>query len=102
MVYSHDGDLIKNVDLLKFPDVDAIYSKSKDNWFTTLMHMVQKGNIARPIFVRGLFPLEAHRVLISFSPATIIEVDYEQEVLLDLYQYSEDVRVTPHGLLAVV
>lgn len=124
MVYDHDGSLVKAIDLLKFPEVANIYKKSKGR-LGNLIRKIQKRNILRlalqtiagnsekinrlvnrnaiasPIFVRGLFPLDRDRVLIGFSPATIVEVDYKQEELLDLYQYSSDVEVCPHGLVAL-
>lgn len=125
MVYRHDGSWIEAIDLLSFPEVAKIY-KSFKSYLGDLTRKIQKKNISRlvfkaiagksdrldsiinrnaiatPIFVRGLFPLDRDRVLIGFSPATIIEVDIKQHKLLDLYQYSKNVEVCTHGLLALV
>ena len=57
--------------------------------------------IVSPNFVRAPFPLDQDRVMIGLSPATIIEVDYKQGKLLDLYQYSNNVEVCLHGLLVL-
>lgn len=124
MIYSHDGSFVKAIDLLGFREVANVYKKaggrtsvlennrkrgvSGRRIIRAIAHRIEKANIfaertkiIEPLFVRGLFQLSQNRVLIGFSPATIIEIDYEKEKLLDLYRYSDDVAIAPHGLLAL-
>ncbi|MFP5212457.1 MAG: hypothetical protein ACLGPL_03680, partial [Acidobacteriota bacterium] len=124
MIYDMNGKLVKAIELLDFPEVAAIHKKCglqlgdylvkmERNPFTKALLKLLKSvigkvkglnkgrSIARPIFVRGLAPLSGDRVLIGFSPATIVEVDYKRNKLLSFYQYSDNVEVCPHGLTAI-
>jgi hypothetical protein len=124
VICNQDGTLHKTINLLKFPEVNNIFKKFKDikveiftrikrislardiieaaaNKFKDLGIFRRNVNIARPIFVRGLFALEGDRLLIGFSPATIVELDYGREEILDYYQYSDDIDVCVHGLAAI-
>lgn len=88
MVYSHTGKLIKEIDLLAYPEVSAIHNEEAPNFYGT-----------RRVFVRGLSPVSDDRILVGFSPATIVEIDLNNGRLLDLYRYSNDIAVCVHGLL---
>jgi len=91
-VFSKDGRKIGDLFLLKHGEVKAIYKASKS--------MANKST--RTIFVRGLSPIDEKRILVGFSPATVVEIDVETGKLLDVFQYSEDVAVCVHGLTAWV
>jgi hypothetical protein len=52
-------------------------------------------------FVRGLSPLSGSRVLVSFSPANIVELDFERKKLLGIHQDSRNIEMSPHGLMAL-
>jgi len=115
LIYNHDGSLVKGIDLLKFKEVADIYKKSGGpnltlvrffKYFPFARQIEKSGGFlsrqkaAATLFVRGFSLLDQNRALIGFSPAAIIEIDYEKEVLLDYFQYSEDISVAPHGLAA--
>lgn len=89
MVYSHTGKLIREINLLAYPEVSAIHDEETTNFYEK-----------RRLFVRGLSPINNDRILVGFSPATIVEIELNSGRLLDLYRYSEDVAVCVHGLLA--
>jgi hypothetical protein len=54
---------------------------------------------ARPLFVRGMDKVGT-RLFIGVSPASILCLDWETGKLLDVFTYSQDVRVAVHGLKA--
>jgi len=89
VVYSQDGKFINEIDLLSFPEILAIHNADIDNY-----------EEKRRLFVRGLSPIDDKRILVGFSPATIVEIELYSGRLLDVYQYSKDVAVCVHGLLA--
>jgi len=116
LIYNQKGSLVKAINLLKFKEVADIYKKSGGPNYN-LLRFFEYFRFARPIgkiggflsgqkaaatlFVRGFHLLAQNRALIGFSPATIIEIDYEKEILLDFFQYSEDISIAPHGLAAL-
>jgi len=107
-VYTHDGERVKQIDLLKFDKIADIHHSLKYHsleFSVLLSRLKQKLTgqkiLARPLFVRGLCALEhSNRVLVGFSPATIAEVDIETEQVLGLFQYATDPAVCIHGLFA--
>jgi len=54
-------------------------------------------SVAHPIFVRGLDLADNH-IFVGISPATILCVNYQTGELVDLFPFSDDVRVCIHGL----
>jgi len=116
LIYNHSGLLEKAIHLLKFKEVADIYKKSggpnlsllKFFKYIPFSKQIEKSGgflsrqkAAATLFVRGFSLLDQNRALIGFSPATIIEIDYEKEILLDYFQYSENISVAPHGLAAL-
>lgn len=111
MVYTQNGTLIKALSLLDFPEINALYKlaiksyKAKSSSFFRGIHFLSRflnmeHEIKSPLFLRGLCPAGQSRILVGFSPATIAEIDIEKGRLLDLFQYSQDIAVCVHGLLA--
>lgn len=113
LIYTHTGSLVKAINLLRFKQVAGIYKKSGGPNLTLLKFFkyfpfakriekssgfLSRQKAAAALFVRGFSLLDQNRALIGFSPATIIEIDYEKEILLDFFQYSEDISIAPHGL----
>jgi hypothetical protein len=124
MVFTHDGILLKSINFLDFPEIHSIYKKTKSpigniirkvhngkigskfgqiimTFFTKQNSFLRRHAFSTPIFLRGLFSLENNRALVSFSPATIVELNYKDEKITDLFQYSPKVEVCPHGLMAI-
>jgi hypothetical protein len=56
-------------------------------------------NISKPLFVRGL-ALAGERLFVSFSPATVVCLDWQTGRLIDSFSYSWNVDLTIHGLAA--
>ena len=107
-IYAHDGEYVKQIDLLKFDKISDIYhSMGYESMKPTVLlsRLKQKLTgqkiLSRPLFVRGLCTLDnSNQVLVGFSPATIVALDIETEQLLGLFQYSTDRTVCIHGLFA--
>ncbi|NUO08077.1 MAG: hypothetical protein HUU08_05245 [Candidatus Brocadia sp.] len=89
VVYSQDGKFINEIDLLAYPEILAIHNAEIDCY-----------EEKKRLFVRGLTPIDDKRILVGFSPATIAEIELDSGRLLDIYQYSTDIAVCVHGLLA--
>jgi hypothetical protein len=53
--------------------------------------------ISKPLFVRGL-ALAGEQVFVSFSPATVLRIDWPSGRLIDVYSHSWSVDLTIHGL----
>ncbi|PID56920.1 hypothetical protein CSB45_09695 [candidate division KSB3 bacterium] len=81
-----DGVLIKEIELLKFPEIKQLYKNYPDQPYN------------KSIFVRGLDIINNRRLLLGISPASIIEIDIVHEMLVDFFQYSTDVGDAVHGL----
>ncbi len=80
------GLLEKKIRLLDFAPVARLHHKSPDQPFN------------RSIFVRGLEIIGQDRILVGISPASILEIDWQRDCLLDFYQHSADVGDAVHGL----
>lgn len=103
LVFDRTGRLARTIDLLGFPEVARLNRQHRLRYVFERVARRVFGTrvVARPIFVRGLFHLGAGRILVGFSPATLAEIDVESGELVDLFQYSRDVRICPHGIAAV-
>jgi len=101
-VYNKKGVLIKNIELLKFSPIKNIFApwRYRELPEKVVNKLLGKKTLAAPLFVRGLFTLDDNRVFVGFSPATIAEIDIEDEILIDFYQFSDDPTVCVHGLIA--
>lgn len=73
--------------MLKHTPIRRLYYKARLNEMTP----------AAPLFTRGL-DVSGDVLFVGFSPATIAMVDRYTGALLDMYQYSKDVKVCVHGL----
>ncbi len=52
---------------------------------------------AAPLFVRGL-DMDTEHVFVGFSPGTIAQINRITGELVDMYRFSDDVRICIHGL----
>jgi len=101
VVFDPKGTLVREIDLLGFPVVRDIFKRTWPQRLAGwLLGRVSKtAHFPRPIFVRGLYPSGPGRVLVGFSPASIIEIDLERGEVVDSFQYSGDLGVCVHGLV---
>jgi hypothetical protein len=109
--YEPDGALAKRIPLLQFSAVRRILYRhafaAAAGWLgrfgkpqRVFRRAFAKWSAARPLFVRGLHPLDKDRILVGLSPATILEIDWRAEKLLDSFTYSGDRQVCVHGLVS--
>lgn len=89
-MFSLAREMVKEIKLLQYPEIRALYQQTKQS--------ADKGKKA--LFVRGLYALDDERILVGFSPATVAELDLSSGKLVDFFNYSEDVAVCIHGLMA--
>jgi hypothetical protein len=94
---------VKSIDLMDFSEVAEVFRKHRFGYMIRagFNKVFKRGTVARPIFLRGLFPVDDRRILVGFSPASIAEIDVTSGALVSLFRYSDDVRVCPHGIVAV-
>ncbi len=114
-----DGDFRLITDLNIFPAVQRIERQSRPSEWKKKLHLLKKTPLrllkhtpvrrwyyraklnqitpATPLFTRGLDVADDF-AFVGFSPATIAMVNRHTGELLDMYQYSKDVKVCVHGL----
>lgn len=80
------GHLLQKLSLSRFSEIKSLQRKAPDEPFN------------RSIFVRGLQLVKPNRILVGISPASILEIDWEKQELVDFFQYSSDVGDAIHGL----
>jgi hypothetical protein len=56
--------------------------------------------VATPLFARGLAVVGDH-VFVGVSPASILCIDWPRGLLIDVFQYSDQVTAAVHGLVVV-
>jgi len=111
-VYDANGRLKKRIPLLGFEQVRRILYRhawaAACGWLgrygrpARLCHaLFARWRTARPLFLRGLHPIDASRILVGISPGAVLEIDWVSEKLLDIYAYSDDRHVCVHGLTSV-
>ena len=81
------GKKMKQIDLLHFPEIAALYEQCKDQPFN------------QSIFVSGLEILDDERILAGISPASVLEIDIRRNRLLGFFRYSPEVSNAVHGLV---
>lgn len=81
--------LIREIDLLNYSPVADLYRACPDQPFN------------QSIFVRGLEIIDGRRALVGISPASLLDIDFQNGTLLDFYQYSSDVGDAVHGLVCM-
>jgi hypothetical protein len=94
------GSLIKRLDLIPFhPIGKKIPSYRRLN---TIRKILERLKLNRqptilPFYVRGL-DIDGDILFVGISPAAILCIDWKKEKLIDLFDYSSDLRVSVHGL----
>lgn len=83
------GRMINKIHLLDFDAVAGLHEEYPDRPFN------------KSIFVRGLELIDHGRILVGIAPASILEIDVEQNKLLDFYRYSSEVGDAVHGLVHI-
>ncbi|MBI3853516.1 MAG: hypothetical protein HY298_24985 [Verrucomicrobia bacterium] len=99
----HTGHVKRRINLADFPEVARLkhLRGCRDiGWRARLQNFVMRQRVARPLFTRGMCLLDASRILVGVSPATVLEIDYKQGRLLDLCQLSNSANECIHGLEA--
>jgi len=97
------GRVNRRIDLAQFPPVAALMKvrRCRDISFRVrLENFVRRQRVARPLFTRGMCRLDATRILVGVSPASVLELDYQQGRLLGLCQLSGSANECVHGLEA--
>jgi hypothetical protein len=100
VVFDLRGRLVREIDLLAFPVVREAFARVRMQRIAAWLvaRFSRTAHVPRPIFVRGLHRSGPGRVLVGYSPASILELDFERGTVVDSFQYSEDLRVCVHGL----
>jgi hypothetical protein len=92
------GRLVRAINLRDFAWVRALESRTREGLIMRAARRIaRRPASARPLFVRGLV-LDGARAFIGLSPASIVCLDWRRGVVLDTFQYSDDVRCCVHGL----
>jgi hypothetical protein len=97
------GRVKRRIDLAGFPPVAALMNLRvcRDiSWRVRLENFVRRQRVARALFTRGMCRLDATRILVGVSPATVLELDCQQGRLLGMCQLSESANECVHGLEA--
>ena len=97
------GAVKRRIDLAGFPPLAGLASvrACRDvTWGLRLSNFLTRQRIARPLFTRGMCRLDGSRILVGISPATVVELDYQQGRLLDFCQLSTSANECVHGLEA--
>jgi hypothetical protein len=99
------GHVKRRIDLAQFEPVRKIMQARRTyknlTWQVRLENFIRRQRVARDLFTRGMCRLDASRILVGVSPATILMLDYRKAELLDLFQLSNCVNECVHGLEAV-
>ena len=95
------GRLERSFHLTDHPDLHKLLAgRHRARAGRALRRTVGRPVIAKPLFLRGLDRVDG-RLFVGLSPATIVCLDASSGALIDLYAYSDDVRVCVHGLRVV-
>jgi hypothetical protein len=109
-----DGTLVKSIDLTQFDWVRAlvagdpmssglIRSLARHPRISQPLQRILAGLHlmpslpAWPLFVRGM-ALAGDWLFVGISPASILQIDWQTDKLVDAYTYSQDTHVSIHGL----
>ncbi len=99
-LYGMDGALKKRINLLPFHQASKKARRYKQlSGFRKLMAGIgfPRQDTVMPFFVRGL-DLSEDLLFIGISPAAILCVNWQTGKLVDVFDYTDDVRVAVHGL----
>lgn len=93
-----NGKKIREITLLNYKWVRNTLRRYSPNFFQKMLRKFKLfSSVAHPIFIRGLDLADNH-IFVGISPATILCVNYQTGELVDLFPFSDDVRVYIHGL----
>jgi hypothetical protein len=109
-----DGALVKSIDLTQFDWVRALVAGDPTSSglvrglaryprISQPIHRILTGLNLMPslpawsLFVRGL-ALVGDSLFVGISPASILQIDWQSDKLVDAYTYSQDKHVSIHGL----
>ncbi|MBI2221525.1 MAG: hypothetical protein HYU53_09995 [Acidobacteria bacterium] len=109
-VYDGNGRLVTRIDLTAFDVVRRVLRRhafaQAGCWLARhgrpsriFRPLFQRVATARPLFVRGLCATDRGTVLAGISPATILEIDWRRNTLVDVFSFSTDRHVCVHGLI---
>jgi hypothetical protein len=99
-IYDTTGKWVKRINLLPFHPVGRrvkFYKKTAPYRIFLENKKIIKYGTVMPFFVRGL-DLVGDHLFIGISPAAILCIDWRSEELIDVFNYSSDVRMAVHGL----
>jgi hypothetical protein len=99
----HTGHVKRRINLADFPEVAKLLNFRtcrNISWRVRLENFVRRQRVARPLFTRGMCLLDGARILVGVSPAAVLELDYKQGRLLDMWQLSDSANECVHGLEA--
>lgn len=93
------GRLKQAIDLLAFPWARWLTRWQRPRY--ALQHYLYRLGLQPkpnwPLFVRGLEVTDDH-LFVGVSPASIMQIDWRKNQLIDAFNYSSDVRACVHGL----
>jgi len=98
------GEIRRQLDLARLSGMEKLLAANRYKGVplrARLWNFVIRKRLSRPLFNRGMCVLDASRVLIGVSPASVLEIDYQSGKLLDLCQVSDAVNECVHGLEAI-
>lgn len=93
------NQVVFTLDLIKYlPIFKRVFWLEFKNRFLKSLKSLKIIEIpSKPLFVRGL-GIKGDLIFVGFSPGTIACFNWKKEKLVDIYQYSKDVKVCIHGL----
>ena len=97
------GKIKRRINLGDFPETAKLMRAGKYKnipWPVRARNFITRKRMPRPLFARGLCRLDASRVLVGVSPASVLEINYKQGKLLDMCQLSDSPNECIHGLEA--
>jgi hypothetical protein len=99
-IFDSKGNFVKRINLLPFHPIGKkvkLYKKTAPlRVFLENKKIIKHGTVM-PFFVRGL-DLVGDHLFIGISPAAILCIDWRSEKLIDVFNYSSDIRMAVHGL----
>lgn len=102
-IYNMDGLLKKRIDLLPFHGARKKVVRYKR---TELLRKLLRGigipqqDAVMPFFVRGM-DINDDLLFVGISPAAILCLNWQTGKLIDVFNYTDDVRIAIHGLRLV-
>ncbi len=96
--------LVKAINLRSFPEITQLVHWQYKAYFA-IRESLRKMSfplspLPRPFFVRGM-DLVGNRLFVGIAPATIVCLDWEQNKLLDLFSYSNNLEAVVHGIKVI-